>query len=283
MNYVSRVNSARIKENVRCAMTLGLPVLNESDPRSGALIIAAGGPSLVDTMGEIKSQIKEGGLVMCMNEVVHFLVPKGIRIWAAAHFGPLDVTTDCIGQPHEKVKYFIASMCPPSSFNCLEGFDVTLWHAASGGEVESVLYDSGVKNSLLISSGSTIALRCLFLGWALGFRKFHLHGVDSSFEKAASVHAYPSVSDCSGRLEFPVFLNDEEFFTNPEMAAQALSFIDVSAKIRTLGGDLSVHGSGLIPAIHKMSVEKGCSPMLQVEVPEDQPVGKNYIIDAIKY
>lgn len=228
-------------------MGRGLPRLTDREPRPEPLIIAGGGPSLAETLGLLREQVAAGGILLAVNEVPHYLVARGLRPWAAAYMGPNRFTVACIGVPHEGVRYFMASMCPPDAFERLRGHDVVLWHAAAGIGEEAVISPID-PDAVLIDGGQTVTMRALMLGYTLGFRSFHLHGVDSAMREDM-IHAYPSVSD--GATSMPLHVQcDGGWFKGPvELLAQAQNFPDVFNRMKRLGVELSVHGTGLIPMI----------------------------------
>ena len=55
-------------------------------------------------------------------------------------------------------------------------------------------------DSVLIGGGSTVTLRWINLGYVCGFRKFKIHGLDSSFTGA--IHAYKQVQTVNHEMTF---------------------------------------------------------------------------------
>ena len=87
------------------------------------------------------------------------------------------------------VFYFIGSTCHPSLFDHLEGRQVIRWHPLGmPGMVDLIAPRTG------IGGGTTMGLRWPTLGHYMGFRRFHLHGLDSSF-RGGRTHAYDDYRD----------------------------------------------------------------------------------------
>ncbi len=259
-----RVSAERLLEYVRASLASGLPRVARRPPRPELLIVAGGGPSLADTFDLLARQAADGAAVLAVNEVSHFLVERGLTPWAAALMGPVPHTAASIDPPHAGVRYFMASMCPPDAFAMLDGHDVRLWHAeADAGEAALI----GAE-SLIIDGGHTVGLRALMLGHALGFRTFHLHGADSAIS-AAGFHAYASVSDGGESPTLALCCDGHWYETTPELAGQAQDFPEVYHRLINGGGELRVHGDGLVPRIWRHLAAGRDAPPLFVPRPAD--------------
>lgn len=183
-------SSEKMVENMRSALERGLREVPACKPHDGSLAIAAGGPSLSDTYHLLSGQ----GHIASVNGSLNFLLEKGI---VPDFCGVLDAS------PHmadvviadSRVRYLVASTCDPSLFDKLlrAGCKVWLWHPTP----QSIGTDDGAKalmdrmpdNWRMIAGGCTIGLRWVNIGYLLGYRSFHLHGLDSSFRNDQT-HAY---------------------------------------------------------------------------------------------
>ena len=122
----------------------------------------------------------------------------------------------CIGETHKDIIYFIASIAPPSVFELLQENTVRLWHTDCPG-IETVLNTQNVK---IINGGQTVGLRVLQLGFYLGFRHFHIFGLDSSLY-SGELHAYKSYSFFDEPNGIRLVCGSESFHCTYEMAGQA--------------------------------------------------------------
>lgn len=227
------VDDEQMLENVRSAVARNLSkTVGQCWPHDKALTVAAGGPSLRDTYKDMT------GPIAAVNGSLGFLMGKGIKPWACGVLDPGDHMHEIV-QPVEGVFYFVASCCHPSTFDHLlgKGCEVILWHASGLPGIEKAANNP----PLMISGGSTMGLRWINLGITMGFRKFHLHGLDSSFA-GDSTHAYPDRRDgqhsieINGRLTTLNFLQQvKDFFLTVDTIKR--DDLDVA---------FNVHGDGLL-------------------------------------
>ena len=168
-------------ENVRSAMSRGIREAAPRLPHDRIMSIAAGGPSLGDTWQELE------GVIVAANASLGFLLEKGVTPWACGIFDPRPHVADLI-EPHPDVFFFLGATCHPRVFDKLAGCKIVLWHPLGPSSKAAV----GAR--YLIDGGSTMGLRWLSLGHFMGFRKFHCHGLDSSF-RGDKTHAYPDYRD----------------------------------------------------------------------------------------
>jgi hypothetical protein len=177
------VSDERMLANVRHSLSLGLPEFQFCRAHKHELSVAAGGPSLADTYTELR------GYIVAVNGSLKWLLERGVVPYACGVMDPGEHMADII-VADPRVRYFVASCCDASVFEKLRGCDVTLWHASGLPGLEDVLEERLGATWKTVGGGATMGLRWLNLGYMLGFRAFHLHGLDSSFRGVAT-HAYP--------------------------------------------------------------------------------------------
>lgn len=177
--------------NVRYALSLGLPDLqNANPPNDWVLSIAGGGPSLEDTYPQLE------GCVAAVNGSLSYLKTKGVTPNLCGICHPTESIADII-EADPEVTYFLGSCVHPKVFDKLLAANckIVLWHLHPIDGLDEVLNEHyGDKGWVQIPGGTTMGLRWITLGYHLGFRKFHLHGLDSSF-RGKSSHAYPDAQD----------------------------------------------------------------------------------------
>ncbi len=179
-------------ENVRHALSLGLPELKVHVPNDGILAIAGGGPSLEDTWPELT------GCIAAANGSLAYLHSKGVKPHLCGVVDPAEHMVGMV-EANPEVTYFIASCVHRSIFDKLLAAkcNVVLWHHGPIDGLRHIL----PLGSPIVSGGSTMGLDWVVLGYQLGFRKFHLHGFDSSF-RGKSSHAYPDHQDAKEWIVF---------------------------------------------------------------------------------
>lgn len=225
--------------NIRHAVSLGLPEVGLRDKHDGTLSIVASGPSLLDFIDNIKHPI------YCVNDAHNELVRRGKvpDVCVLLDASPLMVG---IVEPSAGVKYYVASQCDRALFDSLDGFDVTLWHAGVpkedlGCELSDILDVDGPK-SWIVNGGCTGALRCINIGYLQGFRKFRIYGLDSSFRDGES--HFKAVTR-RGDEVIEVEYRGRRFTTWLGLAAQAQHFEELYLRLNDVSID--VFGDGLIP------------------------------------
>jgi Protein of unknown function DUF115 len=229
----TRIDPEEILKSVKSAVSRRLPGLTRFKPHGHTCAIAGGGPSLRETYREFK------GLIFAVNGAHDFLVERLVRPYACAAMDPGEHMAENI-TPSHGVFYYIASTCHPKVFEKLKGHRVICWHP-SGTPLLDEYYRE--RSLFTVAGGSTIGVRAIDLCYVLGFRKFELHGLDSSF--AETTHAYPEP------LRHEVIESDG-FRTSRAFIEQIADFYARLPKWN--GVSIEMHGHGLLQSLWQ---EKG--------------------------
>lgn len=233
------VEAGTMLENMRSAMGRGLPEVLRCRRHDKPMAIVGGGPSLVDTYKELS------GYTVAINGSLGFLLNHDIVPYACALLDPRAHIADLV-EKNRDVMYFVASTCHPSVFDKLKTCLVTLWHPSGIPGSEEILRARDA-DWLQIGGGSTMGLRCLNLGYVLGFREFAMHGVDSSF-RGDGTHAYSDYRDGKPVIEALGYKTRLEFI------AQVADFLAVLDRFSQGDVDpvkIEIHGDGLLPHVWK--------------------------------
>lgn len=232
-----------VRDNVKRACNLDLPWLDLAEAHDRPALVIGGGPSMRPLRPMIAALQKGGAEVYGVNGVLTTLYEAGV---VADHHVLLDARPENLAfltGPRPR-HYLVASQCHPSLFDAISGHPATLWHPAYP-EIDEWI---GHREAVLIGGGTTVGLQALSIAYALGHRKIHLFGFDSSYSEAGEGHAYPqALNDADDRQEFCV--GNQKFIAAPWMARQAMEFQIASRQLCDGDADLYVHGSGLLPAI----------------------------------
>lgn len=233
------VSAARMIENMRSALARGLPEATPCKPHGMLLSVAGGGPSIADTYKDLT------GFTCAVNGSLGWLLGNGFKpnacgiMDAGAHIADMIL-------PAPGVRYYVASICDPAVFDKLRGCDVVLWHTTPNSTedpagVMALLNTERPQKWHAIGGYCTMGLRWINLGYFLGFRRFHLHGLDSSF-RGQSTHAYPDRADQKDRIVF----NGRD--TRPNFLAQLHDFGDMLEWLHDFdcNVELDVFGDGLL-------------------------------------
>jgi hypothetical protein len=238
----------------------GITTVAEYPKQSGRLLICGGGPSIQQDLKTLRKLAKRGGKIWAVNKTYDWLITKGITPTYCCLLDPKPRVADYVTKPSRKTTFFIASQCDPKVFENLEDHKRVLWHPGVDYFNQEwpapILKAEWTRPWVVIPGPTTVGLRAVPLGYFLGFRKFHLFGLDSSME-GANLHAYEKerMSVSEGDIEVKTPNRREVFKTNAHMAKQ---YLDFDQMIEKIGGfikarqwepiDITVHGSGLLPS-----------------------------------
>lgn len=251
--------------NVRYALRLDLPEVTQCAAHEHILSVAGGGPSLEDTWGELT------GYVAAVNGTLRYLLDKGIRPQMCGVCDPSEHMVDVVDAV-EGVAYFVASCVHPKVFDklILANCRVYLWHLHPIDGLDALLNEHYPQGWLQIPGGCTMGTRWLTLGHHLGFRKFHLHGFDSSFRGKAT-HAYPDHQDKKEWITF------DGYQTRINFLAQAEDFIGLMDDARNPDVDpieVKLFGDGLLQSRYAHWLKK--NPPF--EWPDTDEQGRAYMM-----
>lgn len=222
--------------NVRSAMARGKRVFKPVAAHDRPCVLVGGGPSLRSELFTLSAFAAEGDL-FAVNNVPRYLAERGLDtdVHVLMDADPL-IATFVVPQL-KSIRYY-ASQCEPEVLD-KAGNELILWHAAS------MCLDDIPGITDIVGGGSTTATRALYLAYGLGYRTFHLFGMDSSYEgdrcHAYEQHGYDTVLD--------VACGDEAFRASPQLIAQAEDFRVIIPDMIKAGCEVTVHGSGLLRAI----------------------------------
>ncbi len=224
-------------EHVRSAVSRGLPQVSECEAHDETISIAGGGPSLEDTYKELE------GYIATANGSLRFLLEKGVTPQMCGVCDPSEHIADMV-EAHKEVSYFIASCAHPKVFDKLldAGCRVYLWHLHPIDGQDELLNELYPEGWIQHRGGCTMGLRWINLGYFMGFRMFHLHGLDSSF-RGKSTHAYPDHQDDKEWLNF------DGYPTRVTFIGQVVDFIKVMEDIKKPPNDpvdIEMFGDGLL-------------------------------------
>ena len=223
-----------------------LPWLELKPAHDKQAVIVGGGPSLKDTLSEVKWRHSMGQTIIAINGSAEYLNSHGIR-------PDIQVVIDARAHNERFVNHwwskerYLASQCDPAVFD-KSGSNTTVFHMNTTG-IESMIPRNREAN--LISSGTTVGLAAMAIAYTQGYRAIHLHGFDSSYSE--NHHAYPQPENDQD-VTVEVSVGDRTFKCAAWMATQAQQFQDLALQLAAEGVIITVAGDGLIPHLaHCMS------------------------------
>ena len=242
LNCVLNTDKEKIQENVESALKRDIERVWPWQQQDTLVAICAGGPSLIESLPEIRKIQEEGGKIVALANVAHILLDHGIRPNAHVLLDAKPRNAEFIQD--SKTTLFIASQCDPEVFDRAEetGNKIYMYHAVNNDEEFAAIHQVDEK-WIPIQGGSTITMRTIRLFNILGYSKFHMFGWDSCY-RDKSHHAYEQ-PDADKHKKFKFEFEDKTFTVSPWMISQALESIKFF-KSFCMSLDMKVHGDGLI-------------------------------------
>jgi hypothetical protein len=241
-----QVNTAdrALLENVRYAIRRGHKQVRPQSPTYDRVALVGGGPSLEDSVDELRQAYFEGAKVVTMNGAYHWCIDRNIR-------PSMQVVMDA--RPHNarfvlpeipQCYYLLASQCAPEVWNAVDDHErVWIFHAVTGADpdMKAELDDYYLGNWVSIAGGTTVFTRSLSLLRTI---------VDSCWRDGES-HAYAQPENASDR-KLPFTVHPEghpdmarTFWCSPWHIQQVTDFLQM---IRVNGQHflINIHGDGLL-------------------------------------
>ena len=151
-----------------------------------AVDIVGGGPSLKDTIHELKDFDR----IMACGSAHDFIVDNGfVPNWTVI-CDPDPIVIKYLTRLTKTTNYLVASQCHPSVIAYLmgNGCNVTLWHAGQNVQEETLFGN----NRIVVRGGCTVGMRAVPIAINFGFCYLHLFGFDNCIVENKS-HAYSFV------------------------------------------------------------------------------------------
>lgn len=195
------------------------------------------GPSLQQTWQELRKFKK----IMTCSGAHKFLIDKGIVPTWHVDLDPREHKVRMLGTPHEDVEYLIASCCHPTMWDVLEGHNVKLWHIFNNEDNKDLplVYPRG---DWILTGGNNVGLRCMVVARVMGYRNFHVFGMDCSFPKEGSHHAGEHLNPNKKLYETP--FAGKMFYCEPVMITYARQFFHELNQLPDVR--VKLYGDGLL-------------------------------------
>lgn len=240
MEIIINTDIKQIIKNVNYSCSLDLPWLEFAEKHDEQIVLVGGGPSVKETIEEIRWRKDLGQKIMACNQAGIWLNQQGIvpdyQIIIDAR--PQNRDFMCISD-----HFLLASQCDPSLFAVRP---ITLFHMNTTG-IEDILPKDKVAN--LISSGTTVGLAAMAVAYVMGYRTMHLHGYDSSFNKDHHAYSQP-INDNDQVVE--VSVQGETFRAAPWMVKQVQEWQGLVLQLADDGVIVTVAGHGLLPHVARL-------------------------------
>lgn len=241
VQMLCNTSDEQINENVRANSRLNVPWIKQIPKHDGVALLCGGGPSLADSLQDIRNRIAEGGTVFALNGAASFLASRGIMPDAQVILDARPETAQLIGPAK---RHLFASQAHPSLFAQVPTAE--LWQLQIEG-IDDLLPDDA-PHCTLIGGAASVGNTATCLAFALGFRDLHCFGYDSSFRDDKG-HAYSQPMN-DGDPCAMVPWRGKHYRVSLTMKLQAEKFQSTARVLKEAGAKVFVHGSGLLPDIY---------------------------------
>ena len=234
IKMVSPVSREEMARNLKINQMRDVSWLKECPAHDGVAIICGAGPSIEDTLEEIRGI---DGTIFACNSAAHYLLNNGFDVDYQVMLDPYPVReVDYAPAKH----HLLASIVDPKMFEMAQ--DVTLWQPCMDWIEELIRPDC--PEFVYIGGGVTVANSAICIAYTMGYRKFHIFGMDSSFrDNKTHVKDVPEF----GAFYVRVKENGKEYETAYDMKEQARVFLGMREYLKSIGCIIKVYGSGLLP------------------------------------
>lgn len=227
-----------LHENIRANSRLPRRWLKSAPAHEDVAVLVGSGPSLRDTLEDVRRHWDEGHAIFAMNGAAGFVHENGIDPNYQVIIDPREETKQLIAHAHI---HLVASQCHPAVFARLP--KAILYHLQIEG-IEGDLPEDHPEHALIGGAASVGNTACV-LAYALGYRTLHLYGYDSSHRDTGS-HAFRQPMN-DGEPCCTVRWNGRDYRTSLTMKLQAEKAQETLRALEHAGCKVSVHGDGLLP------------------------------------
>ena len=243
VHLVCNTSDEQINENVRANSRTYGNWIKDEPAHERIAVICGSGPSLADTIDEIRGWRSLGVTIFALNGAAKYLYDHGIMPDYQVMIDARPETAQLVGPARE---HLIASQCAPETFQAAA--TPRLWHLQIEG-IDDLLpdYEEGY---VLIGGAASVGNTATCLAYAMGYRTMHLFGYDSCHRdgKGHAFHQKMNDGDPCAWIDF----GGKTYLASLTMKLQAERFQDTALALKKLGCKISVHGSGLLPDMYNV-------------------------------
>lgn len=246
VHLICNTSDEEIFENIRVNSRRPGKWVALAEAHEGIAVLCGSGPSLADTLDDVRAKRDGGASIFALNGAAQFLADNGIIADYQVIIDAREQTAQLVGPARE---HLFASQVHPACFERKP--DARVWHLQIGG-IES-LFPEYNADYCLIGGAASVGNTATCLAYAMGYRTLHLYGYDSSHKDGAG-HAFSQPmndGDPCAVVEF----NGKQYIASLTMKLQAEKFQETAKALRGAGCALHVHGSGLLPDIYNAPKE----------------------------
>jgi hypothetical protein len=261
------VTDDAILANIRSAIRRGHPQIAPCAPKPDRVCVVGSGPSLNDTVDELRQLYFEGAKIVTMNGAYQWCLERNFRPSTQIVLDARASNARFLQPAVPQCRYLLASQCAPELWDAVEGREhVWIFHSHIGEATDTPIgaeldgyYGKGYWCG--VGGGVTVATRAIVLLRMLGYLRFDLFGVDCCWLDGQH-HAFPQPeNEHDRRMSVQLALTDTEtdartFTCSPWQLKQLENFIHL---VKMTGDDflLNVHGDGMLAHAFHLAATAG--------------------------
>lgn len=246
VHVICNTDDEQIYENVRINSRARGDWQQLLPAHEGVAVFCGSGPSLADTMEDIREHRAKGHVIFALNGAARFLNEHGILADYQVILDARPETADLVGPAKQ---HLFASQVHPSTF--ARAPRARLWQLQVGN-IDDLLPDYQ-WGYCLIGGAASVGNTATCLAYAMGYRTMHCYGYDSCHRGEAG-HAFSQPLNDGDPCAVVAF-NGNEYTCSLTMKLQAERFMETSRALRQMGTTIHVHGSGLLPDMFNIPTE----------------------------
>jgi hypothetical protein len=239
--------------NIRASIRRGHPQIKPQPIQADAVALVCGGPSINDTVDEIRDAVAAGAKIVTVNGAYQWCVERNLIPSMQIVMDARATNARFLEPALPRCHYALASQCHPALWDAVEGrSNVWIYHVGASdeqSEAKTLLDAYYMKQWHGIGGGTTVGTRAIALLRTLGYVRFDVFGMDCCWLDGAH-HAYAQ----------PENANDKRIATTihpvgePELARtfwcapwQMKQLDDLMLMLRYHGHQfvLNLHGDGM--------------------------------------
>lgn len=205
-------------------------------------LICGSGPSLAEDLEDIRSRQLQGEEIFALNGAAGYLNAHGIIPDYQVIMDAQERTKEIVSSA---ARHLFASQVDPELFRMKP--DAILWQSTYGNNFvdEQEGFPKPEKDYCLIGSSWSIGGTAFPLVYAMGYRAFHIYGLDSSNKGVADHVTEQKINndDIYSIVEF----GGKDYISSLTMKMQAQGFISRIKPLLKQGCNITMHGKGLLP------------------------------------
>lgn len=240
-------------DQIATACQRNYPQVGIYEPHDRTLALCGYGPSIRDFVDELRHSNAD---IMTTSGAHDVLVANGVFPTYHVECDAQKHKAKLLKRQNDVTQYLIASCCHPDVFDNLEGRNVALWHIAHSPE-EDAEVDKYVTRAVKVIGAPSSGGRAMGLAFVLGYRRFIIYGMDSSFpfdesvdEKAQLQHAgeHPNQDWNSKHVFRTDPINGKAYYTTLPLLIAAQCFYAIAEKTQ---GTFLIRGDSMLAAMVK--------------------------------